>query len=84
MAKFAQQDLSGEFIVVTECGMTNKLREDVPGKNFYSFCNFCSYMKATTLDLVLESLTENKHQIHLPVKTMNQARKAIVKMIEAA
>jgi quinolinate synthase len=84
MAKFAQQDQSGDFIVVTECGMTNKLREDVPGKHFYSFCNFCPYMKATTLELVLQSLKEEKHLIELPEEIIARAKKSIVRMLEAA
>lgn len=82
MAKYAQQNESGDFIVVTECGMTNKLREDVPGKNFFSFCNFCSYMKATTLDLVLKSLQEETNQIHLQKEIIANAKKSIVKMLE--
>lgn len=84
MAKYAQQTESGDFIVVTECGMTNKLREDVPGKNFYSFCNFCSFMKATTLDLVLKSLQEEKYQIHLSKEIIADAKKSIVRMLEVA
>ena len=84
MAKYAKSDSAGDFIVVTECGMTNKLREDVPGKNFYSFCNLCHYMKMTTLDSVLESLQEEVFNITLPSQIMINARAAIVKMLEAA
>lgn len=81
MAKYAQQEGSEDFIVVTECGMTNKLREDVPGKNFYSFCNLCSYMKATTLDLVEKSLIEDNYQVELPEEIIKKARVSIEKMI---
>ncbi|HLG34399.1 MAG TPA: quinolinate synthase NadA [Bacteroidia bacterium] len=84
MAKFARQDEGGDFIVVTECGMTNKLREDVPGKHFYSFCNLCAYMKATTLELVLQSLKEEKQRIELPEEIIARAKKSIVRMLEAA
>lgn len=84
MAKYALNDTSEDYIVVTECGMTNKLREDVPQKNFYSFCNLCSYMQATTLELVLEALKNDTHDISVPGKVITRARKAIVKMLEAA
>jgi quinolinate synthase len=84
MAKYAQAQEAGDFIVVTECGMTNKLREDVPAKNFYSFCNICRYMKATTLELVFQSLKEEKHKIELPSEIIAKANKAIVKMLAAA
>ena len=81
MSKYAEQEGSEEFIVVTECGMTDKLRQDVPSKSFLSFCNLCSYMKATTLESVLAALQENKHQIILEEEMMNKARKSIVNML---
>lgn len=82
MAKFAKSDGSKNFIVVTECGMTEKLREDVPEKNFLSFCNICPYMKSTTLPLVARSLVSNMHEITLPQDTIKNARKAIDRMLE--
>ena len=81
MAKFAKSDGSKNFIVVTECGMTEKLREDVPEKNFLSFCNICPYMKSTTLPLVVRSLVNNVHEINLPEDIMVNARKAINRML---
>jgi quinolinate synthase len=82
MAKFANSDESSEFIVVTECGMTQKLREDVPGKQFFSFCNFCPYMKVTNLESVLEALEQNKHQIEIPEDIRLKAKKSVDRMLE--
>lgn len=82
MAKFAKHDGSKNFIVVTECGMTEKLREDVPEKNFLSFCNVCPYMKSTTLPLVVRSLVSNSHEIKLPEHIMVNAKKAIDRMLQ--
>ncbi|MBI4452586.1 quinolinate synthase NadA [Candidatus Woesearchaeota archaeon] len=82
MAKFAKSDGSKNFIVVTECGMTDKLRQDVPEKNFLSFCNICPYMKSTTLPLVARSLVTNTNEITLPEKIIRDARKAIDRMLE--
>ena len=84
MAKFAKLDGSKNFIVVTECGMTEKLREDVPEKNFLSFCNICPYMKSTNLPLVARSLATNTHRISLPDNIIRDARKAIVRMLEVS
>lgn len=81
MAKFAKLDGSKNFIVVTECGMTEKLRQDVPDKNFLSFCNICPYMKSTTMPLVVRSLVQNVHEITLPDHIMVNARKAIDRML---
>ncbi|MFH0867949.1 MAG: quinolinate synthase NadA [Candidatus Woesearchaeota archaeon] len=82
MAKFAKSDNSQDFIVATECGMSEKLRLDVPNKNFYSFCNVCPYMKSTTLPLVVNSLANNQHEITLPGKIITKARKALDRMLE--
>lgn len=84
MAKFASQDESADFVVVTECGMTNKLREDVPGKNFISFCNLCRYMKATTLGSVATSLEFEMYEISLPEKVIADAKRAVDRMLEVA
>ena len=81
MAKFAKSDGSKNFIVVTECGMTDKLRQDVPEKNFLSFCNVCPYMKSTTLPLVARALITNQNQITLPDNIIRDARKAIDRML---
>ena len=81
MAKFAKSDGSKNFIVVTECGMTDKLRQDVPEKNFLSFCNICPYTKSTTLPLVARSLIYNSHEIKLPEHIIRDARKAIDRML---
>ncbi len=68
--------------MVTECGMTQKLREDVPNKEFYSFCNFCPYMKVTDLQSVLEALEQNKHQIEIPESIRLQAKTSVDRMLQ--
>ena len=82
MAKFAKLDGSKNFIVVTECGMTEKLRDEVPEKNFLSFCNICPYMKSTTLPLVVRSLVMNIHEITLTEHVITNAKRAIDRMLE--
>ena len=82
MANFANSNATKDFIVITECGMTEKLRQDAPDKNFHSFCNICPYMKSTTLPLVVRSLTFNQHEITLPQDIIAKARKALDKMLE--
>lgn len=81
MAKFAKSDGSKNFIVVTECGMTDKLKQDVPEKNFLSFCNVCPYMKSTTLPLVARALITNQNEITLPDNIIRDARKVIDRML---
>jgi quinolinate synthase len=82
MAAFAGQDQASDFIVVTECGMTNKLREDVPQKHFFSFCNFCPYMKVTTLESVLHALEKSEHEIEVEEPVRRRAAQAVNRMLE--
>jgi quinolinate synthase len=82
MAKIAMNSKAKQFIMVTECGMAEKLRLDVPDKEFISFCNICSYMKMTNLYLVERALTKLQYQITVPEPMMSDARKAIERMLE--
>src|SRR3989344_3285306 len=82
MATFAREHPAQDFIIATECGMTDLLRRDVPEKKFHAFCHVCPYMKATTLPLVLECLRDNKNQIEVPEEIRLKAKKAIDKMLE--
>jgi quinolinate synthase len=82
MAKYANSNGVKDFIVVTECGMTEKLREDAPDKNFHSFCNICPYMKATTLPMAVKALVDNQNEIELPEDIIAKARKALDRMLE--
>src|SRR3989338_4386941 len=84
MAAFAREDSATDFIIATECGMTEILKKHVPEKKFHAFCNVCPYMKATTLPLVLEVLQTEKNQIHVPEEIRINAKKALDKMLEIA
>ncbi|MFC2114012.1 quinolinate synthase NadA [Bacteroidota bacterium] len=82
MIKAARESLAKEFIMVTECGMAQKLRDDVPEKTFHSFCNICSYMKMTNLFLVERALTKFQYEVEVPKDIADKARIAIERMLE--
>lgn len=82
MARAARNSPAKQFIMVTECGMAEKLRIDVPTKEFISFCNICSYMKMTNLYLVERALIKLQYQITVPDEIAKDARKAIERMLE--
>jgi len=51
------------FMIVTECGLADRMRVEFPDKNFVGTCHLCPYMKKNTLKNVLQSLknpTENQ------------------------
>ncbi len=81
MITAARDSKAKEFIMVTECGMAQRLRDEVPGKVFHSFCNICSYMKMTNLFMVERAMTKMEYQIDVPEDVATEARKAIEKML---
>ena len=82
MAKAARDSKAEEFIMVTECGMAEKLKQDVPEKTFHSFCNICSYMKMTNLFLVERALTKLEYQVNVDKDIALKAKIAIDRMLD--
>lgn len=82
MAKAAKDDDASQFIVVTECGMTQKMSLDMPDKDFIGFCNICPFMKATTLDDVINSLLFETHCIEIDKAIFNDAHKTVQRMMD--
>lgn len=81
MADYARKSGAKNFIVVTECGMTERLRIDVPEKNFKAFCNLCHHMKSNSLHLAAMSLIRNQHIIEVPENVRANARAALDRML---
>lgn len=82
MIKYAKESDAKEFIVVTECGLSDRLLLEVPEKRFYKACQLCKYMKMITLIDTKKSLMRLAPEIVIPEETMNRARRAITRMLE--
>jgi quinolinate synthase len=82
MIKYAKENPAKEFIIATEEGMSDRLRQKIPGKVFYSLGNICFNMKKTTLEKVYESLDKEQFEIEVDKTIAKNARKALDKMIE--
>ena len=80
----AREEGCAGFIVVTEQGMIYPLEKENPGKKFIpaSTLAVCPNMKLTTLNSVLESLIEGKHEVTVPAEVADKARSAIERMLE--
>jgi quinolinate synthase len=74
---------SDEFIVATEVGILHRLRRENPGKTFYAANEraVCAFMKVTTLEKVLASLSLMQHRITVPPDVATRARRAIERMV---
>src|SRR5439155_674783 len=58
MVRYAKESAEREFLVVTECGLSDRLLLEVPGKKFYKSCKLCHYMKMITLEGTRDALRD--------------------------
>jgi len=80
----AKQDPAKEFIIVTEQGMVERLKLEIPDKKFYMIVATCIQMKKNTLEKVLKCLKEEIYPINLDEEIMKKARKALERMLHVS
>ena len=82
MMRYARESPADKFLVVTECGLSDRLLMEIPDKRFYKACKLCRYMKMITLDSVLDALTHRRYEIVLPDDVREGAKHALERMLE--
>src|SRR5215472_8704466 len=82
MVRYAEESDATEFLIVTECGLSDRLLLEIPGKHFYKACKLCRYMKMITLEGTLDSLRHLRHEIVLPEDVRLGAKRALERMLE--
>ncbi|HYM60682.1 MAG TPA: quinolinate synthase NadA, partial [Thermoanaerobaculia bacterium] len=83
MVRYARENAATRFLVVTECGLSDRLAMEVPDKQFLKGCKLCAFMKVTTLEDVRDSLRDLKYQIEVPEDIRVPAERALRRMFEA-
>ena len=85
MCAYARASSGKDFIIGTETGIINRLKNDNPGKRFYPALEIavCHNMKKITPEKVLAALEEMKHVITVPEPIASKAKKAIEAMLPA-
>jgi len=82
MVQYAKQSEAQEFLVVTECGLSDRLLVEVPEKKFYKACKLCQFMKMITLEGTLRSLERMEHEIELDEDVRVGAERSLRRMLE--
>jgi quinolinate synthase len=82
MVKYARESDDKEFLVVTECGLSDRLLLEVPGKKFYKSCKLCQYMKMITLEGTRDALRDLAPEITVPEDVRVRAAAALERMLE--
>ncbi|MFN2239153.1 MAG: quinolinate synthase NadA [Thermoanaerobaculia bacterium] len=82
MVRFAKENEGNRFLVVTECGLSDRLAMEVPEKQFLKGCRLCTFMKVSTLEDVRDSLRDRKYEIEVPEPIRVKAELALRRMFE--
>jgi quinolinate synthase len=82
MVRHAKEDEATEFLIVTECGLSDRLLLELPEKRFYKACKLCRFMKMITLEDTLQSLRTLGPEISLSENVRAGAEKALRRMFE--
>ncbi len=82
MADYCRNSDAKEFIIITECGLINRLLKEMPDKKFYTVCNMCYDMKKNTLESIVDALEHDQYEIRIPADVMERAQRAFRRMFE--
>jgi quinolinate synthase len=82
MVDYARSSDAEKFLVVTECGLSDRLLMEIPDKRFYKACKLCRFMKMITLEGTLDSLTHLRYEITLSDEVREGAKRALERMLE--
>lgn len=82
MIRHAMKSDGSDFLVVTECGLSDRLLLEVPGKKFYKACKLCQYMKMITLEATRDALLHRQYEIVLSEEVRSGATRALERMFE--
>ena len=83
MVKWAKERPAKRFLVVTECGLSDRLAMEVPDKQFLKGCKLCTFMKVTSLEDVRDSLKYMRYEIDVPEDVRVPAERALRRMFDA-
>jgi quinolinate synthase len=83
MVRYAKERPANRFLIVTECGLSDRLAMEVPEKTFLKGCKLCAFMKVTTLEDVRDSLLHLRHEIEVPEEIRVPAERALRRMFDA-
>ncbi|MCQ2352815.1 MAG: quinolinate synthase NadA [Victivallaceae bacterium] len=84
MLRYVRESESKSFIIATECGILFRLRNENPGKEFFTLQEpiVCRDMKKITLDMVRDALIDLQPRVELSADVAERALNAVRRMIE--
>ncbi len=84
MIEYVKDHPNNSFMLITECGVTDRIKKEFPEEKIVGGCNLCPFMKKITLNKILKSLEnpEPKMFINIPEETAKKARQTLDRMFK--
>lgn len=84
MLEYVRKSSARTFMLVTECGLTDRFKAEFPGKEIVGTCILCPYMKEIQLDDVLKALKDPAPEqfVTIPTEVADRARASLDRMFE--
>ncbi|MBN2306588.1 quinolinate synthase NadA [Candidatus Peregrinibacteria bacterium] len=84
MLRYVDTSDADVFMLATECGLSDRVRTEKPGKKIVGSCALCPYMKKIMLKDILQCLQSPRPEqiVELPKDIIKKAQKALNKMIK--
>lgn len=82
MMKYVEKVKAPAYMLVTECGLSDRMKVEFPDKDFLGMCGLCPYMKQNTLALILQVLKNPKPEqmIDIPEPIRRKAEQSLLRM----
>jgi len=84
MADYVKQKKPELVALITECSMSDNIRNDCPDSEFIMSCSMCPHMKKITLQKIVDCLRDMSNEVHVDDAIAVPARASIEAMIEAS
>jgi len=84
MLNYVKKSPARTFMLVTECGLTDRFKAEFENKEIVGTCILCPYMKQITLDDVLKALKDPSPEqfVEIPPDVAQRARASLDRMFE--
>ena len=84
MLDYVRTSSAKTFMLVTECGLTDRFKTEFPCKEIVGTCILCPYMKEIQLEDVLKALKDPTPEqfVEIPVDIADRARVSLERMFE--
>ena len=70
-----------KVVLVTECSMSSNVAAETPDVEFVRPCNLCPHMKRISLEKILDSLVDMRHEVTVDPAVAERARRAVERMV---